>query len=161
MKGFEIVLISLLIGYSGLCAVPITALWFDPGTPVFANADEGDTIPLAFDRVIKRDSLIEYAVVIHRAKTNDVICDMRSGPFTYKAGLGPLVDKDLAWWTSENRACNSLKPGDYWAETTWTAVRPLGDLVPAWLEPFVGYIIPPKRVTRRSPLFTISRKDSK
>jgi len=153
------ILITMAI-YSAMCAVPATALWFDPGIPVFTSAEQGHPIRLQYDRVIKIDSLIEYAVVIRDADTTELICDVRSGPFHYRKTVGPVVDKTLAWWVANNPDCRDIKdrPGNYWVATTWTVVRPLGDLLPSWADALVGWIIPPKRVTRQSPLFTVEGK---
>ena len=151
-------MLAALIVYIAGCLVPVSALWFVPGTPVFSDSAEGDPVTLAYEREIKRDSRIEYAVAIKRAGSNSTVCDVRGGPFTYKTSIGPVVDRTLSWWTQDNMLCNHLAPGSYWVETTWTVVYPLGDLLPVWLDPFIGWVIPPKRVSRISPLFTITEK---
>ena len=158
MRRLEWAILAAMVIYTGCVVVPASALWFIPGIPVFSDAVQGDPVPLAYEREIKRDSRIEYAVSIRRAGTNSTVCDVRGGPFTYKASIGPVVDRDLAWWTQDNPHCNNLSPGSYWVETTWTVVYPLGDLLPVWLDPFLGWVIPPKRVSRISPLFNITER---
>ena len=158
MRRLEWWIIFWMFIYSACVAVPPSAFWFKPGIPVFSDAMEGDPVPLAYEREIKRDTRIKYAVVLRRPGTTIPVCDDEGGPFTYRANIGPVVDRDLAWWTQNNPDCNNLKPGSYWIETTWTIVYPLGDLLPVWLDPFLGWIIPSKDVSRISPLFNITER---
>ena len=158
MRRFEWGIIFLMVIYSVCVAVPPSVFWFIPGIPVFSDAVQGDQVPLAYEREIKRNSRIKYAVVIRQPGIAIPVCDATGGPFPYLTSIGPVVDHDLAWWTNNNPDCNNLSPGRYWVETTWTVVYPLGDLLPVWLDPFLGWIIPSKDVSRISPLFNITER---
>ena len=150
-RWFTVVILFL---YAPLAMMPAEWLWYDPGVPTFGDVVSGNPIPVFFSRDIKRLSLIQYAAVLRQADSGIAVCDGNGGPFPYKPKSGAVIDKDLHWWMGGDCAA-TLTPGHYWVETTWTVVRPLGDLLPAPLDQMFGWIIPAKTVTRISPVFNV------
>jgi len=147
--------------YLPLVLIPGTVLWYKPGVVSFTNTVEGVPPNIAFYRVIKRDSLIEYAVVV-RDSNGQIVCESRGGPFRYKKQEGALVDKTLKDWAPQDERCWSLPTGDYQVETTWRIVRPLGDFLPKGvIEEAFGGIIPPKYITRLSPVFHVAPQSTR
>ncbi|MGB7241669.1 MAG: hypothetical protein WBC93_06250 [Sulfitobacter sp.] len=144
----------VMMGYAALVLLP-SSIWYEPGVPVFRDAQLGESPDVEFFREIKIASSIKYSVIVRVVGTNDVVCDAVGGPFTYKPTLGPLKDKDLAWWAPSDPRCSMLPVGEYWAETTWTIVNPIGELLPDILRP-IGSLVPSKRVTQIGPPFSIT-----
>lgn len=148
------------LGYCALAAIPGEWLWFDPGAPIFRDAERGQPVTLSYTREIKRNTSIAYTVVVRDAVSLDIVCESQSGPFEYKKAHGPIVDKDLAWWAPGDPRCRALKPGSYWVETQWRIVTPLRailrEFLPDNIATALGWIIPPKAVYRDSPPFTIT-----
>lgn len=149
------VILALAAVYGAAAAVPMQALWFDPGQPVIRDAVVGTASDLVFSRNIKRDSMIGYVLVIRDAADRDVVCDASGGPFLYLQGDGPLIGKTLGWWGPSDPRCARLPVGAYYGVVTWTAVRPLGDLLPGVLQGPLGWLLPPKSVSRDIMIFNI------
>lgn len=143
------------VAYVALAALSAESLWFRPSVPVFADATEGEVPALTYSRAILRPADIRYSVVVRATGQAWPACESPNGPFPYLAASGPVDGKDLAWWAPNDPRCLDLPPGSYWAVTTWEVIDPLGDLLPAPLDGWLGWILPPKRLTRESPLFTI------
>lgn len=145
----------VLFVYLPLTLLPATVAWYSPGVVLFSDTTVGTPPALSFYREIKRNSLIEYSVVV-RNSDGEIVCDSRGGPFQYKKQEGALVDWTLADWAPQDPRCANLPEGAFRVETTWRVVRPLGDfLPPGSLEEVFGGILPPKYVTRVSPVFHV------
>ena len=156
IKLINLVIPTILLVYLPLVMIPATAFWYSPGVVLFSDTTLGKSPELSFYREIKRDSFIEYSVVV-RDENGRVACDASGGPFRYQKQEGVLVDVTLAEWAPSDPRCRLLPVGSYWVETTWKVVRPLGDFLPTGdLEEMIGGIIPPKYVTRLSPVFHIN-----
>lgn len=151
----SLVIIAFATVYAAAAAVPMETFWFDPGTPVIRDAVVGSDPELVFSRNIKRDALIQYSLLIRSAADNHAACDAVGGPFTYRKHSGPLIGKTLGWWGSSDPRCGRLPVGAYYGQVTWTAVAPLGDLLPEFLRGPLGWLLPPKRVSREIMIFNI------
>lgn len=144
------------MAYIPLTVVPAEWFWYEPGIPTFGDATTGEPILLTYSRTIRRSAYIEYATVLWQAETGTPVCEGRGGPFTYHAQSGPVVGKNLKWWMGGGTCPDHLPPGQYWVDTTWRVMTPLADLLPAPLDKLLGWIVPPKSLSRASPVFTIS-----
>ena len=142
--------------YGLASAVPLSWFWFDPGQPTFKDAVAGGDPELVFSRQIKRNALMHYSVIIRDAADDDIDCEGTGGPFEYRKNQGPLIGKTLGWWVPSDPRCSRLPVGAYYGSVTWTAVRPLADLLPEVLQGPLGWILPPKTVSRDIPLFNIT-----
>ena len=154
---------SLMIGAAAFAlyvigaAVPLEWFWFNPGTPIFADTEAGGDPELFYDRQIKAVIGISYALILRDAKTHDVVCDANGGPFDYlPEKSGPLIGKTLSWFAPSDPRCRALPPGTYFGQVTWTAAYPLRAYLPGILQGPLGWIIPPKSVTRDIPPFKIT-----
>ena len=170
MRTFLFSLVGVL--YLVFAAFPASFLWYEPGFVRFMDAQQGTAPTLVFDRHIKREAYISYSTVT-RDESGDVACEGRGGPFTYSPVDGPLVGKDLVWWSAGDQRCASLPAGVYWTQTCWTVEAPVGDLIPnplRWrvdvvdgeevrrpttLYNAISWLLQPKRVCRDSPPFEI------
>lgn len=145
----------VLFVYLPLTLLPATVAWYNPVVVLFSDTTVGTPPALSFYREIKRDSMIEYSVVVRNAD-GEVICDSRGGPFQYKKQEGAVVNKTLTDWAPQDPRCAHLPEGAFRVETTWRVVRPLGDfLPPGILREMFGGVLPPKYVTRVSPVFHV------
>ena len=79
MRKAEWVILVLFIAYSAMCAVPVTALWYNPGIPTFGNAVEGQPVPLEYSRTLFRLSFISYTVVVRQVDQVSPACDGGGG----------------------------------------------------------------------------------
>lgn len=159
---FHWVFMPALTAYLAFMAVPFS-WWFEPGEVRFENAVAGTSPELSYSRHIHRDVWVNYRVVVREAVPNrvepgPVVCE--GGPslaFTFVEQSGPVVGKDLEWWLPHDERCHAehLGPGNYWAETCWTLVNPLGDLLPGRPRHFLGIFAPRKTVCRTSNVFTV------
>lgn len=148
-------IIAFAAVYAAAAAVPMETLWFAPGEPIIKDTVEGSDPELVFSRDIKRDAMIRYSVIIRNAEDKDVVCEWNGGPFRYLAQSGPLIGKTLGWWAPGDPRCARLPVGVYYGQVEWTAVRPLGDLLPVFLRGPFGWLLPPKSVTREIMIFNI------
>ena len=153
MKVLHVASALVLAVYLPLCLVPGEWFWFDPGVPVFEDTVQGTSPALTYWRDIKIEGLQTYAALVREKAAQAPVCDGGlPGVFPYHKDAGPVVGKDLDWWMGKK--CN-LKPGYYWIETTWTIPAPLASLLPYPLSDLFGWILPPKYITRISPVFQI------
>jgi hypothetical protein len=165
MKRSFAIAISIYIGFA---AMPLSWWWYAPGEVFIYDADEGDVPALRFSRDIYRQTVMQYSVII-RGRDGLSACESHSGLFPYQERHGPIVGRDLEWWAP---GCGTLPAGAYTMSTTWTAPQPLAALLPKpapvdpeatpdiWtrvgnsvkigLRDGVGWLLPPKRVTRES-----------
>lgn len=149
-----LVLVTLFI-YLPLTLLTPTVEWYRPGQLVFNDAPVGTAPEVSYYQEIVVDSFISYSVVVRNSE-GEIMCDAIGGPFQYKAQAGILAGKTLADWAPSDPRCGRLPVGEYVAETTWTIIRPLGDYLPeGFLRDVFGGILPPKYVTRVSPVFHI------
>lgn len=145
----------VLFVYLPLTLLPATLFWYNPGVVLFSDTTVGTPPALSFYREIKRDSMIEYSVVV-RDSDGEVACDSRGGPYQYQKQEGAVINKTLREWAPQDPRCANLPVGAFRVETTWRIVRPLGDFLPqGMLEEMFGGILPPKYVTRVSPVFHV------
>lgn len=138
--------------------LPAECFWFNPEAPVFSNAYAGETPALDFyARKIQRGSSIRFAAVVREVGEAPWVCTGEDGPFPYEPAEGPVVGKDLGWWTAYADDCEQLPAGSYWVQTTWTVERPMAALLPDYLhlDGLLGGLLSDKEVTRNSPAFTI------
>ena len=149
-----LILITLFI-YLPLTLLPPTVGWYRPGPVVFNDTPVGTVPDVSFYREIVIDSFIYYSVVVRNSE-GEIMCDAIGGPFQYEAQAGILAGKTLADWAPSDPRCRRLPVGEYVASTTWTVIRPLGDYLPeGLLRDVFGGVLPPKYVTRVSPVFHI------
>jgi len=154
--------------------MPATVFLFDPDTPTFHPAVEGEAIGYDYSRTIKADALISYSVVVRQAGNVSPVCGGRGGPFIYRQTLDqsghvvslPSPTNTLGDWAG-NPECETLPAGTYSVSTTWKIERPLraflrkpfgGEAAPEWVNALataVGWLLPSKHVTRTSPAFTV------
>lgn len=153
----------LISGFLGLYVIgevlPAESLWFNPSPPVFGNAVAGESPHLDFyARTIHSAADIRFAAVVREVGEAPWVCAGEDGPFKYQPAQGPVLGKDLGWWTAYDVGCEDLPPGTYWVQTTWTVERPLAALLPDWLhlDSLLGGILSAKDTTRDSPAFTIT-----
>jgi len=144
----------IFVPYLTLAALPTSAFWYDPGEVRIIDTAQGSAPKVEFFRHIKRPTSISYSTVT-RNERNDIVCEGRGGPFTYKPGRGILSGKDLVWWSAGDERCGNLPVGHYWPETCWTVVAPTRALLPDFLKDAFGWLLPPKRVCRVSQPFEI------
>lgn len=152
MKPLPVLSGLILMVYLPLCLVPGEWFWFDPGVPVFEDTVQGTSPALTYWRDFKTDGLLSYAVTVREKAAQVPLCDGQTGPFQYHKNDGPVIGKDLNWWMGEKCI---LEPGAYWTETTWKLSDPLASLLPYPLSDLFGWILPPKYITRISPVFQI------
>lgn len=158
-KLFGSTVLAVLFIYLPLTLLPATFGWYRPGVVVFEDTVVGGSPELSFYREILVDSLIQYSVVVRNGE-GQILCDAIGGPFPYKAQNGILSGHTLTDWAPSDPRCARLPVGEYVATTTWTVVRPLGDYLPEGiLREVLGGILPPKYVTRISPVFHILPPD--
>ena len=148
-------IIAFASAYLAAAAVPMETLWFAPGEPIFKDTVVGGDPELVFSRDIRRDAMIRYSVIIRNAEDKEVVCEWNGGPFKYLEQSGPLIGKTLGWWAPGDNRCAHLPVGTYYGQVEWTAVRPLGDLLPGFLKSPLGWLLPPKSVTREIMVFNI------
>lgn len=163
MKGLALGALGM-VAYIGLCMVPGEALWFDPGQPMFEDTVVGGDPVLKFNREIKRETTMRYAVFLRRDQDDDPACDAEGGPFTYlPAKSGVLVDGTLGKWAPSDPRCRQLPVGSYYGTVTWTITNPYRDLLPKALQPWLGglmSLLPPKEIQRTIPTFTITASEA-
>ena len=160
-RAIHLLAIILALGYIGLSLIPTSALWFDPSTPVFADAEEGTAPAMLYERTIHDEMIIAYVVVARPVGNGtEVFCEGDNGAgFPYKPGSGPIVGKDLVWWASGDERCRDLAAGSYEVTTTWTINQPMRSLLPAFLqETILSSLLPPRIVVRTSPVFQITAR---
>lgn len=150
-----VVIFPVVLAYAGAVALPLESLWFNPGTPVVADATVGNSLEIAYDRDIKRDFLGSYYIRIKQATGAgfQVVCNSprtrpdeevgleekarsRRGPFTKDAVLPSNID--MEWWTDGDCLGPEFEAGTYRMETCWTAHN-------IWYG-----LIPPKTICRDS-----------
>ena len=149
-----LVLITLFVYLPLALLTPIVG-WYRPGQPVFSDSTVGTVPEVSYYREIVVDSFISYSVIVRNSE-DEIMCDAVGGPFQYKAQVGMLSGKTLVDWAPSDPRCTHLPVGEYVVETTWTVTRPLGDYLPeGFLRDVFGGILPPKYVTRVSPVFHI------
>lgn len=149
---------GLVVIYVGFALIP-TEVLFNPSAPVFSDALEGENPKLEFytREVLWDDTSIRFMAVVREVGEAPPVCVGQDGPFHYLAVNGPVLDKNLDWWTGHAHDCLDLPPGTYWTHTTWVVERPLAVLLPDWLhlDSLLGGLIPNKEVSRDGPPFTI------
>lgn len=156
MKGYMIGFAAFSVYVIG-AAVPLEWFWFNPGIPVFADTEFGKDPELSYDRHIKAVTGISYAVILRDAATRDVVCDATGGPFDYlPEKSGPMIGKTLSWFAPSDPRCKSLPVGTYYGQATWTVSYPLRAYLPSVLQGALGWILPPKSITRDIPPFKIT-----
>lgn len=77
----------------------------------------------------------------------------------YRRNFGQVLGETLGWWVPSDPRCLLLPPGSYEVSTTWQVIDPLTAFLPSWLDEWLGWIVPPKRVTRVSPPFMVYYND--
>lgn len=139
--------------------LPLEMFWFDPDNPSFADTEVGGDPALSYVRQIKTVVAMSYAVTLRDVATHDVACDAAGGPFDYlPEKSGPLVGRTLSVFAPSDPRCGHLPVGEYYGSATWTASYPLRSFIPGFLAGPLGWIIPPKTVTRQIAPFKILPK---
>lgn len=158
MKRF-VISTALFSAYVIGAMLPLEWFWFDPGTPRFADTEVGGDPPLTYIREIKVVVALSYSVILRDMTTQDVVCDAAGGPFDYlPSKSGPLVGKTLSVWAPADDRCAHLPVGEYYGSVTWEAAYPLRAFLPDLLDGPLGWLIPPKSVTRQIAPFKITAK---
>lgn len=156
MKICKYIMLALLVLYLIAASVRTEWLWFDPGEVKFTDAAIGEAPRLIFSRTIHRKTMVAYSTVTRNAVTGNIYCEGKNGPFEYMQKNGPVVERDLVWWSAGNQACARLPAGTYVTHTTWTLPTPMRALLPSWARgTVIDRALPPKTVTRDSPAFRI------
>lgn len=154
MRGYMIGA-ALFAVYAVAAALPLESLWFDPSEPFVSDAVVGQDPHLRFSRQIKVPVEMSFSVILRHAETLDVACTANGGPFEYlPAKSGPLLNKGV-WWFAPSDDCRNLPVGIYFGSVTWTAAYPMRPFLPSFLRGWLGWIIPPKTVTREILAFQI------
>lgn len=142
----QILLTVLMVLYLLGAAVPLSWFWFAPGNLIIANAQQGASPVLTFDRVIHQETVMRYTVIVRSVEGNRAVAEVRSTPFPYlptaKLPLGD--DLDLAWWCAGDVKCVNLVPGSYYVQTCWEQTE------------WIWRIFPPKSICVTSNVFTIA-----
>ena len=135
----------LLILYMLLAAIPLSLIGFAPGgTEV--RVDERGEPRVTFFRMISRDLIMQYSVVIRDPVSQNIHCQAGSVPFWYHKQSGTIV-RDIKWWAPGDSRCWNLPPGRHVMTTCWEWKTPM---------PF----LPDKIVCRDSNIFEIPSKAS-
>ena len=152
----------LFIAYVTAAMIPLEWLWFDPGVPSFSDSVVGTDPETHYSREIKRVTSISYSVTLRDGLTHDVVCEATGGPFDYlPEKSGPLLNRTLSAFAPSDPRCAHLPVGVYFGQAVWTAAYPLRAFLPDFLDRPLGWIVPPKTVTRDIPPFRILPHETK
>ena len=122
---------TFLAVYAAAVIIPPEAMWFDPGDIAISDAKDGEIPIVSSTRIIKRDFLGSYSVIVRNTDNLEAVCDGRGGPFMYReAASGRPVSQLLTGWAGGGCVYQKFGPGRYQVEACWTVEHPFGILPP-------------------------------
>ena len=119
----------LMVIYLALAAWPATH-WYDPGRLEIHDTVQGEQIELLYQGGAVRTFFGSYTVIMRDFETQGVVCEARSGFFTYKPEAERPDPITMEWWAAGDYRCYRPPVGNYITETCWTISGVLWGIVP-------------------------------